>query len=260
MGAHSGPADWWTENTDEGREHVATKGIVQSDLVLNLDAGVNESYPGTGTTWYDLSGNGNHATLFNSPTFTNNIFTFDGTNQYVRTANNIDFTPYTSITFEVTFKPTIGSGGMLIEHTSNWNSQTGGFGMAINSNGTAFSANLCHSNHRPAGGAWGRNNPSLTNNGVWLTQSSVFSRVVDSNGRYVIENGELKPFTSSPFSSSTATNTTTGFVNSILYIGSRAGTTSFYSGDISAVRVYGKKIDLTEHTKNFNATRNRYGI
>ena len=39
--------------------------IVTSGLVLNLDAGNTASYPGTGTTWTDLSGNGNNGTLVN---------------------------------------------------------------------------------------------------------------------------------------------------------------------------------------------------
>lgn len=43
--------------------------IVRSGLVLNLDAAEPASYPGTGTTWYDLSGNGNNGTLVNGPTY-----------------------------------------------------------------------------------------------------------------------------------------------------------------------------------------------
>jgi hypothetical protein len=39
--------------------------IVTDGLVLALDAANSKSYPGTGTTWYDLSGNGNHGTLNN---------------------------------------------------------------------------------------------------------------------------------------------------------------------------------------------------
>lgn len=71
--------------------------IVRDGLVLALDAADKNSYPGSGTTWYDLSGNGNHATLYNGPTFsTSNIgcFTFDGSNDYadvslnLRTSNN----------------------------------------------------------------------------------------------------------------------------------------------------------------------------
>ena len=37
--------------------------IVTAGLVLNLDAGNSSSYPGTGTTWFDISGNSNNATL-----------------------------------------------------------------------------------------------------------------------------------------------------------------------------------------------------
>ena len=37
--------------------------IVTSGLVLNLDAGNVVSYPGTGTLWTDLSGNGNNFTI-----------------------------------------------------------------------------------------------------------------------------------------------------------------------------------------------------
>ena len=46
--------------------------IVRSGLVLALDAADRNSYPGTGTTWNDLSGNGNNVTLTNGPTFYQN--------------------------------------------------------------------------------------------------------------------------------------------------------------------------------------------
>jgi len=39
--------------------------IVTDGLVLALDAGNTKSYPGSGTTWYDLSGNGYNATRTN---------------------------------------------------------------------------------------------------------------------------------------------------------------------------------------------------
>jgi hypothetical protein len=39
--------------------------IVTNGLVLLLDAGNPQSYPGSGTTWFDLSGNGNNGTLIN---------------------------------------------------------------------------------------------------------------------------------------------------------------------------------------------------
>jgi hypothetical protein len=60
--------------------------IVTNGLVLALDAGDINSYPRTGTTWFDISGKGNNGTLTNGPSFnTNNIgsFVFDGIDDYV---------------------------------------------------------------------------------------------------------------------------------------------------------------------------------
>jgi len=59
--------------------------IVTSGLVLNLDAGDSSSYPGSGTTWYDISGNANNVTLTNGPTYdsaNNGSIVFDGGNDY----------------------------------------------------------------------------------------------------------------------------------------------------------------------------------
>lgn len=81
MSAYSGPADWWTQNIDIGRTHIATKGIVQTGLVLNLDASVSSSYAGTGTTWTNLTGSGNSGTLANGVGYNSangGYLTFDG--------------------------------------------------------------------------------------------------------------------------------------------------------------------------------------
>lgn len=59
-----------------------------SPLLLSLDSGNPTSYPGSGNTWYDLSGYGNDATLINSPTYLpnyNGIIQFD--NSSLETAN-----------------------------------------------------------------------------------------------------------------------------------------------------------------------------
>jgi hypothetical protein len=49
---------------------VVGKGkIVTNGLVLSLDAADRNSYPGTGTTWTDLSGRGFNGTSTNNPTF-----------------------------------------------------------------------------------------------------------------------------------------------------------------------------------------------
>ena len=48
---------------------TSSSNIITNGLQLYLDAGNRQSYPTTGSTWYDLSGNGNNGTLVNSPTF-----------------------------------------------------------------------------------------------------------------------------------------------------------------------------------------------
>lgn len=55
-------------------------------LVLCLDTANKRSYPGSGTSWFDLSGNGNHGTLTNGPTLNTGLgggMSFDGVNDYV---------------------------------------------------------------------------------------------------------------------------------------------------------------------------------
>ena len=60
-----------------------TTNIPRNGLVLYVNANENSSYPGSGSTWYDLSVEGNDLTLDASPTFvtgTPNHFDFtDGT-------------------------------------------------------------------------------------------------------------------------------------------------------------------------------------
>ena len=59
--------------------------IIENGLILCLDAANKTSYPGTGTTWKDLSGNNYNGTLTNGPTFSvSNMgsIVFDGVDDY----------------------------------------------------------------------------------------------------------------------------------------------------------------------------------
>ena len=59
---------------------------VTNGLVLSLDAADKNSYPGSGTTWRDMSGRGNNSSLTNGPTFSNDnggSIVFDGTDDIV---------------------------------------------------------------------------------------------------------------------------------------------------------------------------------
>ena len=78
--------------------------IVTTDLVLHLDASNTMSYLGSGTAWEDISGQGNDATLVNTPSFYANhggYFSFDGSNDHATlpaidlTGNEITFSIWT---------------------------------------------------------------------------------------------------------------------------------------------------------------------
>ena len=61
--------------------------LVTNGLVLCLDAANKLSYPGSGTTWYDLSGNANNGTLTNGPTFNSansGSIVFDYIDDYIK--------------------------------------------------------------------------------------------------------------------------------------------------------------------------------
>ena len=66
---------------------------------------VQEVIPGSGTTWSDLSGNGNNGTLTNGPTFNANnggSFVFDGVDNYVQGGTPVQNT--SAATLEVWYK------------------------------------------------------------------------------------------------------------------------------------------------------------
>lgn len=60
---------------------------IRDSITLNLDAGFTQSYPGSGTTWYDLSLSGNNGTLVNGASFDSGGILFDGSNDYCSISN-----------------------------------------------------------------------------------------------------------------------------------------------------------------------------
>lgn len=65
--------------------------IVTNGLIFHIDGGLSQSYPGTGTVWYDVSTTGNNANLVNGPAFNSmngGAITFDGSNDYGLTVSN----------------------------------------------------------------------------------------------------------------------------------------------------------------------------
>lgn len=242
--------------------------IVTNGLVLSLDAADRNSYPGSGTTWFDLSGNGNNFTLFNGvgySTANGGSLTFDGTNDYAASTNNLNLTSFSYVAVEIFYRSNTSTPGvMLFEHTANWNTQTGGFGMSINSNGVADLANSNHTNHR-TGSASGTNLPRnylVTSNTTWSDNLNLFSAISDSTGRLSYENSSLDAFVAGTPGYSTTTVTTAGglFANDIFYLGSRGGVQDFLNGSIGSLKIYGFKISAPQVFQNYNALKSRFGL
>jgi len=66
--------------------------VVTTGLQLYLDAGNASSYPGSGTTWTDLTVNGRNGTLTNGPTYSGTnggSIVFDGTNDFVQCTGSL---------------------------------------------------------------------------------------------------------------------------------------------------------------------------
>jgi hypothetical protein len=84
----------------------AFKPIVTNGLILCLDAGNTKSYPGSGTTWTDLTSNGNNGTLTNGPTFQSSyggliFFNTDGNDVIIIPPTNVMDKITTSFTLSV---------------------------------------------------------------------------------------------------------------------------------------------------------------
>ena len=78
--------------------------IVTNGLVLNLDAANPRSYPQPydGTTWADLSGNGNNGTLTNGPTFNavnGGSIVFDGVDDFIQCTGSLTVTSATFVSW-----------------------------------------------------------------------------------------------------------------------------------------------------------------
>ena len=75
--------------------------VNRDGLILHLDAADVDSYPGSGSTWFDLSGNGYNATIVNGSTYSTSnggLIILNGSNQYITVPTpNLASTNYTVI-------------------------------------------------------------------------------------------------------------------------------------------------------------------
>jgi len=224
--------------------------IVTDGLVLCLDAANRRSYPGTGTTWTDLSGNGNNGTLTNGPTFTSDNgggIIFDGINTNVEiphnTNQNLSKVNGHSVSvwckwISGDYHQDIVSKDAEISYSREW--------LITKSNNNKFRSHVWSSsdiaiyrdsNYTPVSNQW-----------VSLTQTwngSILSFYV---------NGSLD--------NSISANITPKNTSNIMRIagGSDYGNGLYFYGSVSSVLLYQKSLTAIEVLQNYNATRGRYGI
>lgn len=224
-----------------------TGNIVTSNLVLNLDAGNSLSYPGTGTTWTDLSSSGNNATLVNGAGFSSadgGAITFDGTNDTVLLPSSTSFQAEGgNWAWECWFYVDSGASGyhyllgLGYSHQITWNNDS--IEAYFNDFDSASSYNVQNLNSGT--------NSALA--GQWL------QCVVTRNGSdWTIYINGIQKNSVSPTSFTVANATD-------LTIGGFTSTSYTLDGRISIVRIYkGKGLTAAEVTQNFNAVKGRYGL
>ena len=211
--------------------------IVSNGLLLNIDASNPGSYSGTGNTWYDLSGNNNHGTLMNSPTYdaaSGSVVT-NGTNQYisipqVSTAN-------TNITMQAWVYVNLNTTGTFMKNGSNG----GGYSIGIGNNAfDQVGSNVCM---LFSGVRWISTGTSFGTAGwklitMTLDGSSVPRAYV--NGTLI---GSYPDATKNPVAPIGTFN-----------LGANIGDGNiYYNGKFAAAYFYNRALSLTEIQQNYNA-------
>lgn len=213
--------------------------IVTSGLVLSLDAADKNSYPGSGTTWFDVSGNGNGATLTNGPTFNaanGGSIAFDGTDDYANTASSNSFAFGTgNFTLECWIYPENLSGylHMLALPTQSTLALKAFLGVIYFYTPT-YDTYLQIPSWTLTLNAW--------NHVVFKRESSV---------GYGYLNGTLK---------GSKASFTNNFTAQILNIHNGNPGSEFSACKIASARIYNKALSDSEIAQNYNSTKTRFGL
>jgi hypothetical protein len=215
---------------------------IPSGLTLDVDANNPSSYPGTGTTWIDLSGNSG-MTLINSPAYSVGppaYFDFNGSNQYA-TGSATGVLPLTNYTKIVWFRlDTLSANNNIVS------SELGGHFMYFNNTDRLWAG---HANVSPFSGPGAFGSTQTFNIDTWYFAAVTFS---STNGIKMYINGYLDA--SDPaFQTPHAGN---GSVN----IGCFGAGGNLLNGKVGRVLCFDRELTAGEVMDVFNATRNRYGI
>lgn len=218
--------------------------IILDGLVVNIDASQLRSYPGSGSTWSDLSGRNNNWTLNNSPSFSTEnggYFTMDNVDDYISLAYNSSIPiGSTARTVMIWFYTTAASWGRDVNNLF----YSGGVGVRA-----SFAIDM---DNYPAMQVWTSADDLDFN--TPFSQTGWANICVTYNGSTTILvycNGVLY-----------GTKTLGGTLNTgngTLYFGSY-GAGVFYSGRLSQLLMYNKALTASEVLQNYNVTKTRFGL
>ena len=218
--------------------------IVTQNLVLCLDAGNRKSYPGSGTAWTDLSGNGRNGTLsatsIGYDSGNGGILTFDGTDDYVQCSGSLTLTVATFIVW--------------MRRNGNQDQYDG----ILFSRGTNVTGMNFQSSNQ-LGYHWnGTQNTYEWNSGLTLPNLAWSMCAVSVSGSsataYLCQSSGI----------TSATNTvshTSTILNDIQIARDPAivfGAARYYTGNISQSLIYNRALTATEIQQNYLATKSRY--
>ena len=236
--------------------------FINTRILTELDAGNATSYPGTGTSWYDLSGYSNTGTLVNGPTFSSangGSIVFDGVDDYINIPHNSSFN-FGSGAFTITlvvasnqlktFANYIKKGG-----PQEWqNSPAGWYASSGNGGGDlswywVFADGSAHTEITPFS-TFSKSNDTFPLNFFTITR--------DSSGAFARSwNGSYETLSTVPIIG-TSTWTANFDNNSNIWIG--RGVSNYLNGNAAICRIYSRALTQSEILQNYNAQKGRFGL
>ena len=222
--------------------------IVRGGLVLCLDAKDPNSYPGSGSTWYDLTTNGNNATIVNATYNSNGYFTFDGTGDYMTCTTATGWTSLTDMCAFVVARPTTISRRHYL-FDSRYSGSSLGFGLGLDSDNSPF-----HFAIDSAGYDEATSPTTFSTNNFYI-----FGMLRSGSNMQILDSDSVTKITPSINSNTLGTGALTpgGYTIGVY---KTLSDTYTWVGDIAAVWIYNKVLSQAECTQNYNALKSRFGL
>jgi hypothetical protein len=217
--------------------------IVTGGLVLALDAADKNSYPGSGTTWRDISGNNYIGTLLNGPTFSTangGSLTFDGTDDYVSIPNSTSFSNFTA---EVIIYPTAYPGNAAAAISTEYPGTNSTVNFAIGFNVSTWFGGFFNA----SSGGWHQIDVSLPPLNVY----SYYTLTYNGTQMLFYKGGSII---------GTFNTTDIAAGGNPIRIGRRWDLGDYFPGRIDISRVYNRALSQGEILQNYNAQKSRFNI